>query len=294
MNIPGIDLFNWYQQAKQAAVANRVEPEELDWLLQTVTGLSSLSLKLGSYKQAQINSQKSLSELERLWQQRLQERLPVQYLVKTVFWRRFQLKVTPAVLIPRPETELIVDLALDAARKQALPQQQQQWVDLGTGSGAIALALADLFPQANIYGIDFSQAALKIAQENACSLGLEQINFAWGSWWQPLDFLQGKVTAMIANPPYIPTAKVAQLEPEVSLHEPTSALDGGLDGLDDVRHLIQTAPRYLATGGIWLVEIMIGQANLVAELLKQQGEYYDVEIFKDLNGIERFVLAYRK
>ena len=295
-SISGAALFNWYQEAKKAAIANNIEPAEVDWLLQTVTGLSSLALRLGSFKQqAQISSQKSLSELEMLWKKRLQKRLPVQYLVETVFWRRFQLKVTPAVLIPRPETELIVEIAQEAARHNQSPQSQQHWVDLGTGSGAIALGLRDIFPEANIHAVDLSQAALEIARENAVRLQLDRnLNFYCGSWWEPLSFLQGKVTGMVSNPPYIPTPEVAKLEPEVSLHEPNLALDGGVDGLDDIRYLVRAAPEYLASRGIWLIEIMLGQSDLVVELLKQQGEYYDVKVFLDLNGLERFVLAYRK
>ncbi|MEL6502319.1 MAG: protein-(glutamine-N5) methyltransferase, release factor-specific, partial [Cyanobacteria bacterium J06623_1] len=100
--ISGRDLSSWYQQAKQAAISSKIDPEEVDWLLQAVTSLTSLDLRLNILgERSQISSSKSLSELSKLWQQRLQERLPVQYLVETVFWRHFQLKVTPAVLIPR-------------------------------------------------------------------------------------------------------------------------------------------------------------------------------------------------
>ena len=289
-DILGRDLFDWCQQAKQAAVANRIDPEEVDWLLQTVTDLDRLALRLNTFnRQSRINSQKSLTELDRLWQQRLQERLPIQYLVETVFWRRFQLKVTPAVLIPRPETELIIDLALAHNRISGL---EQHWVDLGTGSGAIALGLADTFPQAEVHGVDISDDALAIARENAQSLNLN-VNFYQGSWWSPLSHLQGEVTGMVANPPYIPAQQIERLQPEVANHEPRLALDGGGDGLDDIRHLIESAPQYLVSGGIWLIELMLGQAETVVQLLKARGEYYDIKVFADLNGIDRFVLAYR-
>ena len=292
-SISGQDLYCWYQQAKQAAIANSIDPSELDWLLQAVTSLDRLSLRLGTFsKRLQINSNTSLSELNRLWQQRLRERLPVQYLVETVFWRRFQLKVTPAVLIPRPETELIIDIA---QTNNLITEPQQNWVDLGTGSGAIALGLADLFPQATIYAVDLSCDALKIAQENAVNLKLDQqIKFYQGSWWSPLEFLQGNTAGMISNPPYIPTSQINDLQPEVVNHEPHLALDGGDDGLDDIRYLVSTAPKYLVRNGLWLIELMVGQANTVMELLKQQGEYYDIQSFSDLAGIERFVLAYRR
>ncbi len=290
-SIPGEKLYSWYSQAKKAAIASKIDTNELDWLLQTVTSLDKLSLRLGTFQeQLQINSSKSLSELNRLWQQRLQERLPVQYLVETVYWRRFQLKVTPAVLIPRPETELIIDIAQE---NNLITEPSQHWVDLGTGSGAIALGLADIFPQATIHAIDLSRDALKIAQENAVNLNLAEIRFYQGSWWSPLESYQRKITGMLSNPPYIPTAQIKELQPEVVDHEPHLALDGGADGLDDIRTLIQTAPNYLVSGGIWLVELMAGQADLVAQLLNQHGEYYDIKIFSDLRGIQRFVLAYR-
>jgi len=289
--ISGRDLSSWYQQAKQAAISSKIDPEEVDWLLQTVTSLTSLDLRLNILgDRSQISSSKSLSELSKLWQQRLQERLPVQYLVETVFWRRFQLKVTPAVLIPRPETELIIDIA---AKHNRITVASQYWVDLGTGSGAIALGLADIFPTATIHAVDLSPDALEIAQENAQSLNLSNICFEQGSWWSPLSSLQGKVTGMVSNPPYIPSAQIARLDPEVAQHEPRMALDGGDDGLDDIRHLVATAPLYLVSGGMWLVEIMIDQAAAVVELLQQQGEYYDIKVLRDLAGVERFVLAYR-
>lgn len=289
-NISGRDLYYWYREAKQAAIASNIDADEIDWLLQTIADLSSLDLRLGTFKNtAQIRSKKTLSELDRLWQQRLQERLPVQYLVETVFWRRFQLKVTPAVLIPRPETELIIDLALEHNR---ITDSNQQWVDLGTGSGAIALGLADVFPTATVHAVDLSGDALEIARENAANLGLSNIHFYQGSWWSPLYSLQGKVTGMVSNPPYIPTLQIDELQPEIA-HEPRMALDGGDDGLDDIRHLINSAPQYLMPGGMWLIELAIAQADKVVELLKQQGEYYDIKVFADLNQIDRFVLAYK-
>ncbi len=297
-HILGTELYRWYRQAKKQAIANNIDPNDVDWLLQAVTDLSSLSLRMGSFQdEAIITSLKSLPELKQLWQRRLQDRLPVQYLAETVFWRRFRLKVTPAVLIPRPETELIIEIVrevVDSNKSFFFQQQEQNWVDLGTGSGAIALGLADSFPEAKIYGIDSSPAALEVAQENANALRLEdRIDFCCSNWWDKLEWLQGKVTGMISNPPYIPTAEVPKLQPEVAQHEPHSALDGGVDGLDDIRYLVESAPQYLISGGIWLVEVAIGQSDLVVELLNQQGAYYDIEIFSDFNGIERFVLAHR-
>ena len=177
------------------------------------------------------------------------------------------MKVTPAVLVPRPETELIVDLAKE---NNLIFLGDRHWVDLGTGSGAIALGLADVFPQAIVHAVDLSPDALEIARENAVNLNLEpRINFYQGSWWSPLKFLEGKVAGVVSNPPYIPTAQIKHLDPEVVNHEPHLALDGGDDGLRDIRYLVETSPQYLTSGGILLMEIMAGQAKKVIKLLQR-------------------------
>ena len=295
-DISGNELYCWRQKAREQAIAKNIDPNDVDWLLQTLTDLSSLSLRMGKFPdKVKTNSNQSLSELEKLWQRRLQERVPVQYLAETVFWRRFKLKVTPAVLIPRPETELIIDIAIEAVKNSNLREQNRHWVDLGTGSGAIALGLADSLTNATVHAVDCSLKALQIARENAIALGLDRnICFYHGSWWDKLTSFQGKINGMVANPPYIPTMEVKQLQPEVVKHEPNLALDGGDDGLDDIRYLVASAPKYLVSGGVWLIEIMLGQANIVVELLKRQRQYYDIKVFPDLNGIDRFVLAYRR
>ena len=173
--------------------------------------------------------------------------------------------------------------------------QQGQWADLGTGSGAIALGLADVFRTATIHAVDRSPDALAIAQQNALNSGLaDSIRFYQGSWWEPLESLKGQFSGMVSNPPYIPTSTVSTLQPEVVNHEPHLALDGGADGLDCIRHLIEISPTYLRPGGVWLVEMMAGQAEAVRELLQNQGSYCNIEIHADLAGIERFAVAYKK
>lgn len=305
------ELWQWRFSAKEKAIAVGIPPEEVDWLLREVTNLDRLSLQLQVFKN-QIEMRLSLSELNQLWQQRLEERKPIQYLVSSTPWRRFALVVSPAVLIPRPETECLIDLAVAAVNfapgeipeNYLLVQSSQiqlansnfpgDWVDLGTGSGAIACGLAEVFPFAQIHAVDYSIEALAIAQKNAENLGFsERMQFYQGSWWEPLGELKGKLRGMVANPPYIPSAIVPTLQPEVAWHEPHLALDGGNDGLDSIRHLIATAPEYLLPGGIWLIEMMVGQARIVSELLQAQGSYNNVQIFRDLAGIERFALAYR-
>jgi release factor glutamine methyltransferase len=285
--ISGLDLWQWRQQAQLQAAEADISADELDWLLQAA-GLDATSLRLGSLQQS-VRLNWSLAELEQLWQQRIQAKMPVQYLAGETPWRQFLLSVSPAVLIPRPETELLIDLA------KAVPAQLQSghWADLGTGSGAIALGLAAAFPAATVHAVDFSAAALQVAQQNAQRLELP-VQFYQGDWFAPLSHLQGQLSAMVSNPPYIPEAMIAELQPEVAQHEPHLALNGGPDGLDCIRELVKLAPEFLISGGLWLIEMMAGQAASVVQLLEQQGQYRDLQIHRDLAGVERFVQAYRR
>jgi release factor glutamine methyltransferase len=290
--VSGLELWQWRKTAIQAATAADISPMEVDWLLLTIANLDRLALRLESFKTwHQIPLQLSLTELEQLWQRRLHDHLPVQYIAGTTAWRKFQLTVSPAVLIPRPETEILIDLAIAATNNQI---QAGHWADLGTGSGAIALGLAEVFINATIHAVDISPAALAVAQTNAENLGFgKRIQFYQGSWWQPLESLKGQFSGMISNPPYIPSDTVLSLQPEVVKHEPHLALDGGADGLDYIRHLINVSPGYLRPGGVWLIEMMAGQAETVRELLENNGNYGNISIHADLAGIERFAVAFK-
>jgi len=289
--VSGQELARWREESRNQALALAISPQEVDWLLQALTGLTPLSLHLQSYKMdSDIPLSVSFTELIQLWEKRIKERIPVQYLVGETPWRDFSLQVSPGVLIPRPETEMLVEIALDRASNEL---KQGHWVDLGTGSGAIALALAQTLPEATIHAVDNSPAALTIAQQNAQNLGIaNRIQFDEGSWFSPLTHLQGKISVMVSNPPYIPTATLGELQPEVAQHEPHNALDGGEDGLVAIRHLINTAPQFLHATGFWLTEIGAGQASAVEQLLKDNGNYHNIQISQDLAGIERFASAY--
>ena len=290
--VSGKELCLWREKALALAIANKVSVKEVDWLLQEVTELDSLTLRLESFRNIPaVASTLSLSELTLLWQKRLKDYIPVQYLVGKSHWRSWQLEVSPAVLIPRPETELTIEIV----QNLDLPQQPlHHWVDLGTGSGAIAIGLASSFPNAVIHAVDRSSQALEIARRNALAADLATINFYQGSWWSPLKHLKGQVTGMVSNPPYIPTSQISQLQPEVFRHEPHLALDGGEDGLDAIGHLVAVSPQYLHSGGVWLVEMMAGQAEAVVTMLLEQGDYHKIEVISDLAGIDRFVLAYKR
>lgn len=291
----GQDLSLWREQAKQIAIAASVSPQEVDWLLLEVTDLDSLSLRLDLSVRSHISLKYSLEELTQLWSKRTSSRIPVQYLIGQTHWRNYLLNVSESVLIPRPETELIIDLARQATENSSSDLKTGIWVDLGTGSGAIAIGLADVLTNAQIYAVDISAAALAIAQENINRLGFtDRIKLLQGSWWTPLEAFKGQISGMIANPPYIPSQIIPTLEPEVAQHEPQIALDGGQDGKTAIRYLVQTAPHYLHSGGVWLIEMMAGQGKEVIELLQQQGDYENMQIICDLAGFDRFVRAERR
>lgn len=285
-SVPGLQLWHWRSRAKQQAIAHSLSPHEVDWLLQELAGVDRLFLRL--QPESQLELQVSLAELDRCWQLRIEKFVPVQYLAGVAPWRDFELKVAPGVLIPRPETELLIDLA--TAQDPSL--KSGHWVDLGTGSGAIAIGLALSLPTATVHAVDRSEAALAIAALNAKTLNAN-VQFHLGNWFEPIAHLKGQLSGLVSNPPYIPSEMVAELQPEVRLHEPHLALDGGLDGLDSIRELVYAAPDYLISGGVWMVEMMMGQGSAIAHLLSAQGSYDRIQIHPDLAGIERFVSAYR-
>jgi release factor glutamine methyltransferase len=283
-----INFWEWYDRNLLAAKQHDVPIYEFDWLVLRLSSLDKLDLRLRSQSISQKITPEILSNLDQLWQKRLCDRIPVQYLTGSVTWRDLELQVSPAVLIPRPETELIIDIVAENCKAGI-------WVDLGTGSGAIAIALAQHFSQVQVHAVDRSQAALEIAKINAIK-NHQQVHFHHGSWFEPLAKLnlQNQIAGIVSNPPYIPSIEVLNLQPEVTNHEPHLALDGGEDGLDAIRELVNTAPQYLISGGFWIVELMVGQANIVRSLLQANGNYTNTQIHQDYAGIDRFVSANRK
>jgi len=200
---------------------------------------------------------------------------PVAYLLgeKEFHGRRFT--VSPAVLVPRPETELLVELALARLRSRSAPRV----LDLGTGSGCIAVTLALECPQADVVAVDRSADALAVAQANARRLGAT-VEFAQGDWYHAVD---GRFDLVVANPPYVAAADPHLRELR---HEPQHALVAGADGLADLRRIVTGAPARLTSGGSLAVEHGHDQAASLRELLAQAG-FVDVETHRDLAGIER-------
>lgn len=287
-------LWDWRKWAVKLAIEHNIDRHEIDWMLQRVANLEPLTLRLESIETDEIvNLIMPLDRLSTLWLARVKDRTPVQYLLGTTTWRDFELFISPAVLIPRPETESIVDIAIERTSPKS---KLGIWFDLGTGSGAIAIGLAQASPITTIYAIDLSLEALEIAKANAIRLGVQsRITFEQGNWLSSSMFepFRNRVAAIVSNPPYIPSPDVLELQPEVVKHEPHLALDGGLDGLNSIRELVDIGAEYLEQGGMLLMEIMIGQSDAVVNLLLKKGCYQYIEVIKDLAGIDRFIIAWR-
>lgn len=209
---------------------------------------------------------------------------PVAYLVGHKEFYGLALAVTPATLVPRPETELLVELALAIARGRE--QRGLLLADIGTGSGAIAIALAAQLPAATLYAVDLSAAALAVAERNVAGHGLtDRVQLLHGDLLAPLP---GPVDLIVSNPPY---TIFAEVEPNVGAHEPRLALDGGPDGAAVYRRLIAAAPRYLRPGGALLLEIGAWQGELVAELARELLPGATIRVHQDLAGHDRVVVA---
>lgn len=226
---------------------------------------------------AQIEAVSALAE-------RRAAREPVAHILgRKAFWT-LDLHVTRDVLIPRPETEFVVEAAL-----AALPVEQPARVlDLGTGSGAILLAILSERPSAAGVGVDRSEAALAVARANAERLGLEKrTEFLLGDWWAEVE---GSFDVIVSNPPYIVSADIAGLEPEVRAYEPLMALDGGEDGLSAYRAILPNVSRYLRPNGVFALEVGAGQAEAVMELAASAGLSTGAPI-QDLAGIARVIVG---
>lgn len=208
------------------------------------------------------------------------------------FWSR-DIRVNKHVLIPRPETEGIVERTLKCFPRDA----SLTILDLCTGSGCIAAALAQEFPRARIVATDISSAALDMARVN-CAFAGDRIEFLEGDLF---DVFGSRITGhgsrifdlIVANPPYIPRDEISSLSPDIRLYEPIIALDGGTDGLAILRQIADDAPRHLNAGGFLIVEVGMGQASHVDEFLKATDSFADVVIDRDLAGIERVISARR-
>lgn len=215
------------------------------------------------------------------------QRVPVAYIIGEKEFMGLTFKVTADTLVPRPDTEILVQAAVERLRARG---ETPRFADIGTGSGAICLSILHFLPKAQADTVDISPAARAVAEENAAALEVaDRVTFHTGDLLAPLA---GQCyDAILSNPPYIPDGDIAALAPEVRLKEPRTALAGGKDGLDFYRRLTADAPAHLKDGGFLAVEVGIHQAAPVAALAVPA--FSRTEILKDYAGIERVVIAWK-
>ena len=219
------------------------------------------------------------------------DRVPVAYILGEKEFMGLTFKVTPDTLVPRPDTEILVQAAVD--RLKQWTDADVRLADIGTGSGAICLSVLSMLDNIVADTVDISSAARAVAEENAAALGLsERVTFHTGDLLAPIR--EQQFTAILSNPPYIPEADIQGLAPEVRCKEPMTALGGGKDGLDFYRRLCDEAPAMLTDDGFMAFEVGIHQATEVAQLAEASPLIVRTEILKDYAGIDRVVVAWRK
>ncbi|XP_056173038.1 uncharacterized protein LOC115692258 isoform X1 [Syzygium oleosum] len=308
------DLLEWHSWAKSlaASVGSSFEDSdngpdsallcrELSWLMEDVLDGFDPSLMRKAVASDDpdviISLKADVQELYSLWKQRIEERRPFQYVVGCEHWRDLILCVREGVLIPRPETEIVVDLVVDVISKdQGL--REGLWADLGTGSGAIAIGIAKILGNyGRVIATDLSPFAVPVASFNVERYSLQdKIEVREGSWLEPLKDVEGKVAGLVSNPPYIPSVDISGLQAEVGRHEPRLALDGGAEGMDDLLHLCNGAASMLKPGGFFAFETNgEKQCKFLVDYMQNQlpGSFCNVDTVSDFAGIQRFVTGSR-
>ncbi|MHB1323744.1 MAG: peptide chain release factor N(5)-glutamine methyltransferase [Coriobacteriia bacterium] len=254
-----------------------------EWLLSSATGLSRVEL----YAYFDRPLAPGERERYRTLVARRAEGMPLQYVTGEMPFRHIVIHCEPGVFIPRPETEVLVDVVLDQTKGVPEPLI----VDLCTGSGCIALSVASEHPGARVWAVDVASAAVGTARRNALHARLsDRVQVVHGDLFDPLPReLLGAVDFVVSNPPYVPSADLPDLPPEVFDFEPHLALDGGLDGLDVFRKIASDALGWLRPGGGLAVELDAGRVRDAAGMLEEG--YEGVTVRKDLTGCDRIVYA---
>lgn len=272
-------------QAADALRAAGIKTARLDaeLLLQYVLGINQteyLALADRDLSPAEQDTYFSLIERRRT-------REPLQYITGEAAFRHLNLRVTPDVLVPRPETEWVAEEAIAAVRNLNKPAV----LDIGTGSGAIAISVASEVPQAEVVATDISRRAVSLAMENAERHGVEgHIRFIVSDFFSSVPvYYEEYFNVIVSNPPYIAAGEMPGLEPEVKDHEPSIALSPGPDPLAPHKIIAAGAPRFLKPGGLLVLEIGATSGQAARDVLRTTGLYKDVELLLDLAGRDRVI-----
>ena len=274
---------------KKKQLSKGGDKQSFEVLVDCIGGISTsdLNSKILNPKE-NLHLKKNLEFLESVWEDHLINSCPIQYLCGITYWRDLKLKVTNKVLIPRPETELMVDIVFKIFRKKS---EKLFFAELGTGSGAISIALALGYPLSYGVATDIDQDVLEIASKNYRNSSKQSnLKFCCGNWWSPLESFKGKLDLAVSNPPYNPKDTYEKLPKEVKNFEPKIALLGGEDGLKHIREIIQKAPLFLKEKGWLILENHYDQGEKVKQLFIKN-KFTSIEIVKDFSGIGRFTIG---
>jgi len=277
---PGESVGAWLCQAGQVLRAAAIENPRMEarWLLGHAMGVTAETLLRDPRAAVPAPAAQAFTTMLA----RRARREPMAYITGSAGFWGLEFAVSPATLIPRADSEALVEAALELA------PQARRVLDLGTGTGCLLLAVLSELPAARGIGLDLNPEAAALARRNAQALGLPAL-FLAGDW---ADALDASFDLVLSNPPYIEAAAIPALMPEVAGHEPPAALDGGADGLDAYRRIIAALPRLLAPGGLAVLELGQGQAPAVAQLARNGGLTW-LEARPDLNAIPRAGLIRR-
>ena len=279
------DLFLWIRDIKNS----KHDIENFYLLLDLLGGISKSDLFLLKINpQDKVYLKIDFHSLKNKWAEHTQLSKPIQYICESSYWRNFRFQLTTDVLIPRSETEQIIEIASDVIN---IEEKNIIFADLGTGSGSIAISLGS--KNRNWIGLatDIDMKALNIAKKNHKRISSEsKLSFYCGNWWEPLINFAGIINLAISNPPYIPRNIYERLPSSVIDFEPKKALYGGEDGMYHIKQIISDAPKFLVEGGWLVLENHFDQSKKIKNLLRKYG-FNSLKTINDIFGIGRFTIG---
>lgn len=241
------------------------------------------------YRDNPLISEDIILKIDNLLKKRA-KREPLQYILGYTEFQGLKMKVGKGILIPRPETELLVEEAIKIISSFEFRVSNFKFLDLCTGCGCVALALAREFPDAQVYGTDISEIAIRYAKNNAKLNKIKNVTFIKGSLFEPVKKSLNTFDLIVSNPPYIKRNDIKNLQIEIKDWEPVEALDGGEDSLDYYRAIMPDAGNYLKKGGCLMFELGVSQADAVRKMAEDAG-FVNISLIKDYAGIERILIA---